>query len=122
LGFRKKLLKLFGNKRNKTIDFQIMDRGVGVVRVVDPFGLVPYFKDKKSLILINRLYLSKIFQSNHKSLFCLTPPFTVAFLLYKQIKNVCVIHFLNVYLSTNKKKIKNGNINIKTNDVGVRFN
>jgi hypothetical protein len=38
-----------------------MDRGVGVVRVVDPFGLVPYFKDKNPYI--NKLYLSKIFQN-----------------------------------------------------------
>jgi hypothetical protein len=43
-----------------------MDRGVGVVRVVDPFGLVPYFKDKNHL---NKLYFQRFSKSNHKVCF-----------------------------------------------------
>jgi hypothetical protein len=67
----KELLKLFGNKRNKTIDFQIMDRGVGVAGLLI-LSVWFHISRTKNLILINRIIFVKDFSTtNPISLFVL---------------------------------------------------
>jgi hypothetical protein len=74
---------------------------------------------KNPLILINRIIFVKDFPRNLTKV-CFVWRHGI-FFLYKQIKNVCVIHFLNVYFNNKQTKNQNGNINIKDTRV-VRFN